>query len=502
MTDWDAVRLRGSCRHPRRARRRPVPLLVAVGALAAAGGAGGAPPPPPRVAVIGAGFGGAFAAREVRRHLGEEAVIDVLERGSVGGRVQHILVEGDPREIGAEVFFGGSRYLKRAAREAGLELAAPHFLRYGVSLWDGARFVLENFTWKTAAFKKMWRYGKSLYQLRALVTQAVEKLDAVYRLQEEEGRAYAGVEELLRAAGLYGLTQVSLEAYLAGNLGKDSAVMTELVNSLIKMFYNQDTEVNALAGLLALAPVVTDDMLCVKGGNSAVVDRLLGAAGANVRVGASIEEIERHGNGSYALVGAVTREVDGDTEVRRGDFGPYDRVIVAAPLEFTGMKFLGMPDNPPRVPPRIFQSTFVTYIVGRLNDGYFNARSVPFGNILVTKEANDGPFSAILMQKQLANGERLYQIFSPVQLSPQIMQQLFTNVSWLGIQEWEAYPKFSPPEVFAPAELADGLYYLNAGESAASSLEMAAIFATNVGLLVKDSFAAPPPPAAGDDGEL
>ena len=39
----------------------------------------------------------------------------------MGGRVQHVLVqhvlgEGDPREIGAEVFFGGSRYLEQAAR--------------------------------------------------------------------------------------------------------------------------------------------------------------------------------------------------------------------------------------------------------------------------------------------------------------------------------------------------------------------------------------------------
>ena len=55
----------------------------------------------------------------------------------MGGRVQHVLVqhvrvEGDPWEIGAEVFFGGSRYLEQAAREAGLELAVPRFLLPGL----------------------------------------------------------------------------------------------------------------------------------------------------------------------------------------------------------------------------------------------------------------------------------------------------------------------------------------------------------------------------------
>lgn len=51
-------------------------------------------------------------------------------------------------------------------------------------------------------------------------------------------------------------------------------------------------------------------------------------------------------------------------------------------------------------------------------------------------------------------------------------------------QDWEAYPKFAPPEAFARFELAQGIYYNNAWENAASAMEMSAIAAKNSALLV------------------
>ena len=58
----------------------------------------------------------------------------------MGGRVQHVLVqhvlgEGDPREIGAEVFFlggPGTSSGRPGRRPAGLELAVPRFLLPGL----------------------------------------------------------------------------------------------------------------------------------------------------------------------------------------------------------------------------------------------------------------------------------------------------------------------------------------------------------------------------------
>lgn len=53
--------------------------------------------------------------------------------------------------------------------------------------------------------------------------------------------------------------------------------------------------------------------------------------------------------------------------------------------------------------------------------------------------------------------------------------------------------RFDPPEQFAPFVLADGLFYSNAIETAASAMEMSAIAAKNSALLVKQFLAGSTP---------
>ena len=55
----------------------------------------------------------------------------------------------------------------------------------------------------------------------------------------------------------------------------------------------------------------------------------------------------------------------------------------------------------------------------------------------------------------------------------------------VGGHSWHAYPRFAPPERFAPFKLAAGVYYNNAWENAASAMEMSAISAYNSALLVQ-----------------
>jgi hypothetical protein len=55
----------------------------------------------------------------------------------------------------------------------------------------------------------------------------------------------------------------------------------------------------------------------------------------------------------------------------------------------------------------------------------------------------------------------------------------------LASRAWAAYPAFSPPEAFPPFTLAPGLCYANAGENAASAMEVAAVAAKNCALKVQ-----------------
>ena len=149
--------------------------------------------------------------------------------------------------------------------------------------------------------------------------------------------------------------------------------------------------------------------------------------------------------------------------------------------------------------------------------------------MLVT-EAADTPFSVISPQRRLPSGQALYKLFSRAPLGAEL-HRLFSNATkvmsalmktagpvaasrcassrWHGLhnclsygvkcksrtrmqvaeRDWYAYPKFAPPEDFAPFQLAKGIYYNNALENAASAMEMSAIAAKNSALLVRQHLA-------------
>ncbi|KIY92512.1 hypothetical protein MNEG_15451 [Monoraphidium neglectum] len=81
-------------------------------------------------------------------------------------------------------------------------------------------------------------------------------------------------------------------------------------------------------------------------------------------------------------------------------------------------------------------------------------------------------------------GCALYKVFSRSALTPDDVDALFVGGSVVDRTPWRAYPVFSPPEEFAPFELAPGLIYNNALENAASAMEVAAVAAKNSALLV------------------
>jgi hypothetical protein len=81
-------------------------------------------------------------------------------------------------------------------------------------------------------------------------------------------------------------------------------------------------------------------------------------------------------------------------------------------------------------------------------------------------------------------GCTLFKVFSRGALAQAELEGLFDSPSVVGRAGWRAYPKFSPPEKFAPFELAPGLVYSNALENAASAMEVSAVAAHNSALLV------------------
>lgn len=106
------------------------------------------------------------------------------------------------------------------------------------------------------------------------------------------------------------------------------------------------------------------------------------------------------------------------------------------------------------------------------------------GAIMVSEHA-ETPFSVISPAKQFPDQTILYKMFSTNAMQKQALQSIFTEHEVIGTFPWYAYPKFQPPEQFAPFKLADGLFYGNAWENAASCMEISAVSAMNSALLVQ-----------------
>ena len=65
--------------------------------------------------------------------------------------------------------------------------------------------------------------------------------------------------------------------------------------------------------------------------------------------------------------------------------GPYDAVVVAAPLEQANITFKGI--QLPHMPPRKYQSTISTFIRGKLDPKYFHRTQVPPGTDLLWRRS-------------------------------------------------------------------------------------------------------------------
>jgi prenylcysteine oxidase/farnesylcysteine lyase len=243
---------------------------------------------------------------------------------------------------------------------------------------------------------------------------------------------------------------------------------------------------NALAGLVSYLPAAGGGLWAMAGGNSRLASGMLRAAAASVHLGTRVISV-RCGDQAHSSFMLTART--GPAEQR--EFGPYDSVVLASPLELSRIRVeCGSSDQQCAADEageaqRTYQRTVTTFIVGgELQPAAFGVRMLPAHTVFVTEHAATD-FSSIAGRLVGPSRERVYKVFSPEPLPPHRITQLFgAGARVLGNRTWDAYPRFAPPERFAPFELAPGLCYASALENAASAMEVAAIAGRNCALLL------------------
>ncbi len=172
--------------------------------------------------------------------------------------------------------------------------------------------------------------------------------------------------------------------------------------------------------------------------------------------------------------------------------------MLATPFAFSHISVVGpdddADDNTP-YPPREYQTTHATFVEGSVRPGFFGpgtwweGRGTP-GSVYVAENCSTA-LSSMSLHVRVNATHGVYKLFSTVALDQELLDGLFESGSWaiLHHRDWKAYPHFHPPETMCPFILKpyERIFYTSALETAVSAMEIAAIAAKNVAILLAQS---------------
>ncbi|KAL3528186.1 hypothetical protein ACH5RR_012842 [Cinchona calisaya] len=450
-----------------------------------------ASPPPPTVCIIGSGIGGSSVAHFLRRYSNsnhydaEIGQIRIFERhGIVGGRMATISVAGETFEAGASILHPKNYHALEFTKLLNLTIKKPPSSMSGLSLgiWDGHKFVFKTFTSNSEipivqrfvslanSVKMFIRYGLSLFRMANFVERTVDRFLKYYNAFESRP-VFESVEEMLKWAGLCNLTTRTLGEELV-EAGLSPLLIEELVTVITRINYGQSVSISGLAGAVSLAGA-GGSLWSIEGGNWQMAAGLINESNVVLHLHQEIESLS-YVAGLYELNSS------------KGESYRCEVAVIATPLDELNIHFTPSIS----IPERKLQHTFTTFVRGCLNPKYFGFNMVSVIPELVgTTESSDVPFSSISVLRRHNEKDMTYKIFSRQLMSEELLDQMFSVRNETIKINWGAYPHYHAPEVFAAVILdSKNLYYVNAFENAASTIETSAVAAENVARLILSRF--------------
>ncbi|MCJ7614141.1 prenylcysteine oxidase family protein [Candidatus Bathyarchaeota archaeon] len=419
------------------------------------------------LAVIGAGIGGCSAAYFARKYL-PYSKVTVYERGNrVGGRVLTFDEGQKKSELGAAFLNSTNRTVCDLVKEMKLEVKKLEDAT-DIAVWNGTEIIFKssqpmfyNLLKLIASYKLS--VPKMLFGLR----EAKKKIERFYRKEKP-----AEFWELFESAGLDRWYRKRFDQILV-EMGIDSKFIDEIVTPITRIIYSQDAALGGFAGLSSLLGVYGGSIYRLMEGNDVLPRRLHEASDSKVKLDSKVESVERTSKGSYRVIA-------------RDNTSIVDGVIIATPLEAADITFEGVATQEPQA--REYQKIYIKLMKGEVNSRYFNldkSAELP-AMILTTKEAD--PITRFSINKATKD-ESLVTVTSKEPIGNDILGEIFKNGRTILDHTWSAaYPVFKPTERLPSTFLGKGLIFLNAIESAASSLESSTFAALNGIKMMKKQF--------------
>lgn len=461
-------------------------------------------PRPRRVAIIGAGIGGAATAHYISEAARAGNVdpfeIHIFEKESrVGGRIRSFSVQDEvPVSKVAEHEASGAKNQHKAANAELLEATGgnvtqqKYWFELGAAVWAAPNLLLDDLARRlsievdasdeNAASDDLsavvYEGGKdsTSYELALgdasetqtlrvvaqmekfkvnLLQNYLEFLPRDYGLEREiEEHKYQPRNARVPIEKIRPWTNIS-EWAKHGKIDAFTSVSTREylhahgvsynytmhhIEPLTRVIYDQGAGANAFAGFAAL--VSADQTRVATHGLQSMVSRIIESSKAKLHLNTPISIITRTAEGHKM----------GNFEIISGPGGAskyFDIVVLAAPLEFLDIKFTHLP-HVQHVERRAYVGKSSTYVRAQsLNWRFFK---VPKNTTALLTNArsddNNVGFFSIWPHHKFYNGEYLFKVFSRLPLSemPQSLENWFVGGKILDAQDWAyTFPVLDPP---------------------------------------------------------
>ena len=451
----------------------------------------------PRIAILGAGLGGTGAAYFLHERLAADIHVFKQKDEAVGGRAYVIQVDGRDYEAGGSVFHISNQYMMSLSDQFGLQKRIEPDGKLGV--YDGSGFTYLDTGWPFVKYLKLlYRYGTKIFFINSYISSMLDKFTSIYEYQAY-GYTFESVPEFLTSLDPFflNLTEVTAFTYFSReNFPRE--LTDELVTGIMRGNYGQDCNLHAFVAMISLCGAQDDSLRSIRGGNKVLAERMLQESGATLH-NTPVVRVKELKEGTEIFYVVDTMEDDPSLPKDH----KFDYVIIAHPLELSGVQFDLLRQKPSKQVKREFQKTVGTFVQGRVNPKFFgldDLTQVP--DAILTTEMVDPSvdFSTLQkvipvnvvdpeeMRKHLVHDDNtVWKLWSRKELLDEDLDKIFLTKRKVISKSWYAYPKYRAGQNFPPVVLEDKLIYINAIEWAASAMEMSMIAAKNSALLVEEN---------------
>ncbi|CAG7821289.1 unnamed protein product [Allacma fusca] len=445
-------------------------------------------PASPKIAIVGAGVGGAAVAYFLKELGHNTGIIDLYEKSNaIGGRLHTVDLYGKSYETGGSIIHPRNQYAQNLVKKLNLRKKGRE-PSSGFALVKDQQVVFTTSSWNVLTLMRiLWRYGLGFNHLMSVTNSLIDDFSRIYSVQQKRV-SYENPYELLSAMSpsLANLTRSTFKRFLK-ELQLKEILIEELVQAITYVNYGQNAGIHSFAGSIAIAGA-DDGLWSIENGNKQLPRALVQASNARLLLNANVESVTDNQNGTYGL------KVTSDQKLITRH---YDLVVLANPLEVSQIEFFNFTRLPYNVKDRKYHRTVATIVAGVLRENFtmaaekveslFTCDSSEFYTSIGRIYPVDSPGTI----KADATGEKqpdypVYKIFSPAPLTEKQLEIIFLQVHLVKVFDWKAYPEYDRvPETFPSFVLDErNLLYLNSIEWAASAIEMSLISAKNIALLI------------------